>query len=380
MKIRIVIVAGLLLLGACQATGSNEIIISNNKIGVAVVGPMSGKYSLFGDQLLDGVSLAVDDINNKGQLLGRELTVVSMDDECNSDLAKRVAQKIVVAKIPVVIGHFCSAASIAAAPIYEEAGVVMITPSSTNPELTRSGHSKVFRVATPDINQMKVLADYLRNKVGLTDVVIIDDGTPYNRQMVASFQINAGMFGLKVQKVVGVAPGESDFMETFSIPEVAKAQAIFFPGTIEPVGAFVKQYKDAGGAALIASADGIAGQRFIKVAGRHGEDVIFTFAADVRRLKTAIATAGRLERNGEGYRLYAYSALQLWAKAASGAKSLAGNRVAVVLKNSKIDSILGRTGFDGNGDIQPPTTGIFNLKNGQFNQIWTPLRGAEFEK
>ncbi|MBA4374032.1 MAG: branched chain amino acid ABC transporter substrate-binding protein, partial [Thermodesulfovibrio sp.] len=121
-----------LLVIGCQKKDSNVI-----KIGVA--GPMTGDQSRFGMDFRNGVSLAVDDWNAKGGLLGKKIELIIEDDQHDPKQAVSVANKIVNSGAAGIIGHFNSSCSIPASDIYNRAGIPMISPGSTNPQLTEKG-------------------------------------------------------------------------------------------------------------------------------------------------------------------------------------------------------------------------------------------------
>jgi branched-chain amino acid transport system substrate-binding protein len=141
---RRLLVVTVILIAALHATGGRAAIL----IGVA--GPMTGKDAWFGEQLQRGAQLAVADINAGGGVLGQQVRLISADDFCDPEQAVAAAQKLVSEGVIFVVGHFCSHASIPASKVYEAAGVLMISPSSSNPLLTELGRANVFRVTHRD--------------------------------------------------------------------------------------------------------------------------------------------------------------------------------------------------------------------------------------
>ena len=105
-------------------------------IEIAVAGPMTGQLANIGDQFKQGAQAAADAINEKGGIMGRKIKLVIEDDVCDPKQAVSIANRIVAAGIKFVDGHACSGSSIPASSVYAEAGVLMMTPASSNPELT----------------------------------------------------------------------------------------------------------------------------------------------------------------------------------------------------------------------------------------------------
>ena len=125
-------IAGMVALAISHAAMAEE-------IKVAVVGAMSGPVAQWGDMEFNGARQAIKDINAKGGIKGDKLVGVEYDDACDPKQAVAVANKIVNDGIQYVIGHLCSSSTQPASDIYEDEGILMITPGATNPELTQRG-------------------------------------------------------------------------------------------------------------------------------------------------------------------------------------------------------------------------------------------------
>src|SRR5215510_5144811 len=100
------------------------------EISIAIAGPVTGSEAVSGRQMTDGAELAVADINAAGGLLGKRLKFTVNDDACDPKQARSVAEKLAGAKVPFVVGHFCSAASIAASEVYADSNILQISPAS----------------------------------------------------------------------------------------------------------------------------------------------------------------------------------------------------------------------------------------------------------
>jgi branched-chain amino acid transport system substrate-binding protein len=120
------------------------------EILIGVAGPMTGKLAWFGEQMERGAALAVGDVNATGGVLGQQVQLITVDDFCDPEQAVAAAKKLVSDGVIFVVGHYCSGASIPASEIYRAGGVLMITPSSSNPMLTELGRANVFRVQNRD--------------------------------------------------------------------------------------------------------------------------------------------------------------------------------------------------------------------------------------
>ena len=146
------------------------------EILVATVGPMKGQYAALGEELRRGAELAINDINAKGGLNGEQLVLDAEDDNCDPRQAVEVANQLVVKGVKLVAGHYCSGSSIVAAKIYEAAGIIMISPSSTNPKFTDEGGWNTNRVCGRDDAQGAFAGRIIAKAYAGKSVAIIDDG------------------------------------------------------------------------------------------------------------------------------------------------------------------------------------------------------------
>ena len=136
-----------LLLAATVWTTAN-VTVAQAEIKVGIAGPLSGITINLGEQQEIGAQKAFADLSAEGGVLGEEIVVTSVDDACEPKQAKATARELVGGGVIFVVGHACSGAFLAASKIYEEAGIIMISPASTNSNVTDDGGPNVFRVTT----------------------------------------------------------------------------------------------------------------------------------------------------------------------------------------------------------------------------------------
>lgn len=177
--IALAVVGSSLMLQGCDSPPSTI------KIGVAQ--PLSGNLASLGQDLLNGVNLAVAELNKegfrvKGQLV--KLEVVAMDDRANADTGKEVARQLVDSGVVAVIGHLNSGVSIAAAPIYAEKNIAQMA-ISTHPKFTQLGLSTTFRLVANDALQAKAIGSFSGSKFQATKYAVLDDSTPYGKDLAA---------------------------------------------------------------------------------------------------------------------------------------------------------------------------------------------------
>lgn len=152
----IVALVGSLVLAACN--GEEDA----NTTTIAVVGPVTGQYASFGQQMKNGGEMAVADINAAGGVLGKKLDLDIGDDACDPKQAVAVANQMAGEDVALIAGHYCSGSSIPASQVYAESNLVQISPASTNPAFTdnRAGPN-IYRVCGRDDQQGAVAGKYL---------------------------------------------------------------------------------------------------------------------------------------------------------------------------------------------------------------------------
>ena len=157
-------------------------------IKIAVVGAMSGPVAQYGDQEFTGAEQAVADINAKGGIKGNKLQIVKYDDACDPKQAVAVANKVVNDGIKYVIGHLCSSSTQPASDIYEDEGILMITPAATAPELTARGYKLILRTTGLDSDQGPTAAKYILDNVKPQRIAVVHDKQQYGEGLARAVQ------------------------------------------------------------------------------------------------------------------------------------------------------------------------------------------------
>src|SRR5260370_317012 len=155
------------------------------QIKIATVGPMTGQYAAFGEQMKRGAEMAVKDINAAGGVNGQQLVLQVGDDACDPKQATAVANQLVSDKVVFVAGHYCSGSSIPASDIYKEAKILQITPARTNIKLTddaaAKGNTTVFRTCGRDDVQGATVGAYIIKNNKNATIAVLHDKSPYGK-------------------------------------------------------------------------------------------------------------------------------------------------------------------------------------------------------
>ena len=150
-------------------------------ITIATVGPITGSLAALGEQYKRGAELAVADINAAGGINGEKLVLEIGDDACDPKQAVAVANQMASKGVKFVAGHLCSGSSIPASKVYEEEGILQISPASTNPTFTDEGGWNVARVCGRDDAQGAVAAAFIAKNYAGKKVAVIDDKSAYGK-------------------------------------------------------------------------------------------------------------------------------------------------------------------------------------------------------
>jgi branched-chain amino acid transport system substrate-binding protein len=322
------------------------------KIGVAT--PLTGTYAWNGEQTRVGADQAVQDLNERGGVLGEPLAAVLVDDFCDPDQAVAAATKLVAEGVPFVVGHQCSGAAIPASEVYEKAGIVLISPGATNPRLTDGGLRYTFRTCGRDDLQGAMVGDHLTKAWPGADVAIVHDGQAYGRGIAEEARRRLDELGIGTALLEQVQPGQTEFSDLVATFEARGIDVVFYGGYQAEAGLIVRQAKVRLPELGFEVPDGVASEDFWLIAGAAAEGIPMTFFMDAARQPAAADVVAALRTAGTdpvGSELYAYAAVQAWAQAVEKAGTTDGAKIAGALRQEQFDTVLGQIGFDDKGDV-----------------------------
>ncbi len=358
----LVLAAGLAFAGAAQA-----------QIKLGVAGPITGPNAAFGAQLTNGVEQAVEDINAAGGILGQKITVLKGDDVSDPKQGVSVANKFVGDGVKFVVGHFNSGVTIPASDVYQENGILMVTPSATNPKLTEAGKWNVFRTCGRDDQQGEVAGKFLAEKAKGKKVAVIHDKTTYGKGLADETQKAMNKLGIKEVLYEGVNTGEKDFSAVVSKIKGSGADYVYWGGLHTEGGLIVRQMRDQGVKAVMMSGDGITSDEFASIGGPGVEGTLMTFPPDPMKRPTAAAVVKKFEAKKfkpESYTLYSYAAVEIIKQAAEQAKSLDPKKIAEVMHSGKaFKTVIGDISYNKKGDITRADYVMYTWKKGADGKI-----------
>lgn len=335
---------------------------------VGIAGPMTGPDAALGEQIKRGGEKAIEDINAKGGLLGQKLQAAVGDDVCDPKQAVSVANDMVSKKVAVVIGHVCSSSSIPASSVYADAGIVEISPSSTNPKFTDRGLANVFRVCGRDDSQGPAAAEYVIANLKGKTVAVVDDRQTYGQGLAVAFKAAIEAKGIKPVLYEEITAGEKDYSALITKLKEVKAEVVYYGGYYAEGGLIVRQAREQGLNAILIGGDGLNAPEYWAIAGDAGEGTLMTFGPDPKldpANKDLVKYFESQNYAPEAYTLYAYAAMQAWADAVTKAGSVDAAKVEGSLRSGQFQTTLGTLSFNEKGDLTKPGFVVYVWKKGK---------------
>ena len=338
-------------------------------VEVAVVGPMSGQYAVFGEQMRRGAKLAVDDINAGGGVLDQELELIVGDDQCDPIKAVEIANRLPTDGVMFVAGHLCSAASIHASRIYAEEGIVQISPASTDPKLTDEGGSNVFRVSGREDQQGIVAGNFLAHAFGSKKIAIVHNDSLHGRKLAVTISKVMNKAGVKEAYFEPYDPAADDYRDLMATLKKMGIEVFYVGGHHSEAAIMIRQAHEIGYRPQLVSSDTLTAEEFWQMSGGAGEGAIMTSPPDPRLNPAAAPIISRFRAQKfepKGYTLTTYAAVQVWAQAIRAAESSDPEKIIDILKSNSFKTVLGEISFDEKGDVSLPSYVWYRWSNGTF--------------
>ena len=231
--------------------------VEGNEILVGEYGSMTGSEATFGQMTHKGIELAFNQINASGGVKGKMLRLISLDDQGRPEEAATAVTKLITQnKVLAVLGEVASSRSLAGAPIAQQHGIPMVTPSSTNPKVTEVG-DYIFRVCFIDPFQGTVMAKFAAQNLKAKRVAIMKDVTSdYSVGLANVFKETFSHLGGQVVSEQTYVSGDIDFKGQLANIKTSGVDAVFIPGYYTEVGLIARQARQLGMKQPLLGADG----------------------------------------------------------------------------------------------------------------------------
>lgn len=348
---------------------------SGQTIKIGLGGPMTGDNAAYGVDASQAAKLAIADA---GQFEGFSFELVAEDDGGTPEGGAAVANKFVAdPQVVAIAGHSFSGATGAAIPVYEAAGIPMMSMSATNPDLTKSGSAVFNRLVFTDAAQGKFAAEYIYNKLNFRKIAIVHDGQAYGQGLAEVVQAQFTALGGEVVTFQAVTPGESDYSAVLADVASKKPELLYFGGYVAEGVVIVNGMKQAGlGDVIFFGDDGTFGQDFLDRTGANGEGAYATTlippASDAKAKFDAAyeATYGQAAGKLSPYSWCSYDSAAVLIKAIESVAVLGGDGKLYVPRGALVEAVRHTTDYQGlSGVVTCDSTGECSASGPVFNII-----------
>ncbi len=349
-------------------------------VKIGHVAPISGPSAHLGKDNENAARMAIDELNAKGFTLNGQkatLQLVSEDDGADPKQGTAVAQKLVDAKVNGVVGHLNSGTTVPASKIYNDAGIVQISPATTAPVYTRQHFPGAFRVVASDAKLGSTLSKYAIDTLHAKNIAIIDDRTTYGQGVADEFAKGLKKPGIKVVGREFTSATATDYTAILTSIKAKKPDLVFFGGMDSVAGPMLKQMKALGIPAVFMGGDGMCTDALGRLAGDGlGEGKVYCAeAGGVKGPQEKVMEDFRarykkkFNMDVQLYAPYVYDSVMVMATAMQNAKSADPAKYLPVLKNIKYEGVTGTIQFDANGDIKDGALTLFTYKGGKRTKL-----------
>jgi branched-chain amino acid transport system substrate-binding protein len=364
--------AAALALALSAACGGEKPPDAQGGVKIGFFGALTGPTATFAISGKNGALLAADEINRAGGVLGRPIAVISEDDRGEAAEAASVVSKLITRDhVVAIIGENASSRSLAAAPIAQSYSIPMVSPSSTNVEVTKKG-DYIFRVCFIDSYQGKVLATFARrNLKAKTAAILIDSRSDYSVGLAEAFRQSFTALGGTILAEPKYTEGDSDFSAQLTALAPQNPDVLFIPGYYTDAGLIARQARSLGIKATLLGADGWDSPKLVEIGGEAMEGACLSNHYSVDDPAPAVrkfvdAYKAKYGAEPDSIAATSYDAMRLIADAITRAGSTEGKRIRDALAATKdFPGVTGTISMDADRNPIKPAV-VLRVENGRF--------------
>jgi branched-chain amino acid transport system substrate-binding protein len=331
----------------------------------------------------NGVRLALEEANaQRIRLGGHEVRfeLDAVDDQSDPRIGVQVAQKLVDDEVAALVGYYNSGVALPCAPIFARAGIPVILPAASNPDITRQGLKTVFRIIATDAQNSGKAGTYAVKVMKAQRIAVMDDRTAFGQGAVDEFKRAVIAAGGKIAIAEYTSDKAVDINAQLTNIRAANADLMFFAGGDNQAALIAKRMRQLGMRAQFVGSGGIADSIFLNVAGRAAEGAMaWEYGRPIDTLTQGKAFMQKFRKrfgtDSLTYSPFAYDAAWVAINAMRQADSAKPANFVPALRATQYEGITGKIAFDANGDLKNPTSTLYQAKGGS----WVPVTtvGAE---
>jgi branched-chain amino acid transport system substrate-binding protein len=365
-----------LTVAAAIAAISGVAVAQDMVVKIGHVAPVSGAQAHYGKDNENGARMAIEDLNAKGLMIGGKkvkFELVAEDDAADPKQGTAAAQKLCDAKVAGVVGHLNSGTTIPAAKVYNDCGIPHITPSATNPGLTKPGYKTTFRLLANDNALGAGLALHAADKLKLKKVAIIDDRSAYGQGVAEVFKATAKAKGMTVVDEQFTNDKATDFMSILTAIKAKAPDAIFYGGMDPQAGPMLRQMEQLGMANVkYFGGDGICTAELAKLAAGAktlGNVICAEGGASLDKMPGGKEWKARYDKKYPNqfqvYSPYVYDAAMVLADAMVRAKSADPKVYTAEIGKTNFKGVTTTVQFEANGELKNPAISLYQYRDGK---------------
>ncbi|MET7354873.1 ABC transporter substrate-binding protein [Streptomyces mirabilis] len=377
-----------------NGSGADTKAKSSLTVMIGVSAPLSGDLASLGRGIRDSADLAVKKANADNAVPGVTFKIRALDDKGDLASGRRNATELVADRSVVgVVGPLNGAVAQVMQKVFYDAHLTQISPSNSDPALTLGDgwqqgtfarpYNTYFRTVANDTAQAPAAARYLYVKSKRRKAFVIDDKQTYSASLVQSFKKAFGEEGGAIVGESHVDAGRRDFSTQVSQAVNAGADVVYYGGLYDAAGPLSKQLHAASSGVLLAGGDGIFSDTYATVAGDGADGDICTMGGAVPDSLPSAETfikdykATGYNSSYSSYGGYSYDATSALIQAfkslhvdpSDTVPSAKRESLRAAVQNVDFDGVMGKVGFDANGDAVSQTVTVYRLSGGAWKAV-----------
>src|SRR5690606_21668748 len=348
--------------------------LAADTIKIGIPQPMTGPATQYGDQIQAGALTAIEAINDAGGIKGQKLEPLLIDDGCEPKQAVPAANRVINAGAKFAVAHACSGTTVPAVNVYEQEGIVAITPGATSPLVTDTIKPHYFfRTIGRDDQQGPFAAKYITNTLKPKTIAILHDKQTYGTGVANQVRDSLKEAGLDTSFYEGINVGESDYSAVITKLKSLDPDLIYFGGYHAELGLLLRQAREQGLKTQFMGPEGVANQDLVAIAGPAVEGLLVTLPADFTKLpgnEKVLENFKNAKRSPDGaFTLTAYAAVQILADSIN-AVGADPKKVADYMHANAFKTAIGNVEYDAKGDLKEFEFAVFKWdKAGNMEQL-----------
>lgn len=356
---------------SCSLLVCTSTAFANDGVKVGVIEPLTGSVAYDGKAFVDGAQLALAEINGKGGLLGKPLTLVVEDGQCKpADTVNAMEKLVQKDQVAAVIGAFCSSATAAIMPLAQKYKLPLLTGVSSKADLTEQGNGYFFRAAETDALLAEAFARILANDLKLKTVAYVGVNDDWGRGGVEGFQTKLSALGVETVMTEYFDHGTSDFFTLATKLRAAKPDGIFVAAETQDGSTFLKQMHDLGIDTKIFGVGSWATATFINLAGPAAEGIYaavpYVATEDTERAANFVKKYQAAYSTKPGkYGAAGYNAVNIMAEAIARAGSADAEAIREALAKTHYEAPNGVYQFTDKGQAYGFNAMLVQIKGGE---------------